>query len=130
MPGDTSPSDRPRVRLFTDGACEGNPGPGGWAFILHHPASGRRKETSGGELATTNNRMEVTAVICGLRALKGPSEVELFSDSQYVVNAISRWMHRWKKSGWKKTANATTQIKNADLWQQLDELLQDRKSVV
>src|SRR5687767_4049083 len=91
---------RPRVRLFTDGACIGNPGPGGWAFILQHPATGRWKEDSGGEHGTTNNRMEVMAVIRGLEALKGPAEVELFSDSEYVVKAVSDWMAKWKRFGW------------------------------
>lgn len=121
----TAPTDRtPHVRLFTDGACIGNPGPGGWAFILQHPASGRRKEASGGEHGTTNNRMEVTAVIRGLEALNGHSTVELFSDSEYVVKAITGWMAKWKRFGWKKTANAQSPVKNADLWRRLDELLQ------
>src|SRR5205085_299173 len=82
------------------------------------------KEGSGGEYGTTNNRMEITAVIQGLEALRGPSKVELFSDSEYVVNAIAGWMTRWKAFGWKKTVNAKTQVKNADLWRRLDELLQ------
>src|SRR5688500_18871045 len=90
--GELAPHLKPRVQLFTDGACVGNPGPGGWAFILHHPATGRRKEGSGGELATTNNRMEITAVIRGIEALRRPSRVELFSDSEYVVNAVNGWM--------------------------------------
>jgi ribonuclease HI len=120
---DTSPNNLPLVRLFTDGACIGNPGAGGWAFILQHPASGRSKESSGGEPATTNNRMEITAVIRGMEALKGPTRITLFSDSQYVVKAITEWMPRWKQCGWKKTPNAKTTIKNADLWARLDELL-------
>jgi ribonuclease HI len=112
------------VQLFTDGACIGNPGPGGWAFLLRHPASGRCKEGSGGEHHATNNRMEVTAVIRGLEALKAPSRVDLFSDSDYVVKAVSEWMRRWKRFGWRKSAKATRQVRNADLWQRLDELLQ------
>ncbi len=115
--------DRPEVSLFTDGACIGNPGPGGWAFILKHPASGRFKEGHGGAHGATNNRMEIMAVIRGLEALKSSSKVELFSDSDYVVSAIGGWMTRWKKFGWKRTLNAKTFVKNADLWQQLDQLL-------
>jgi ribonuclease HI len=118
------PDDRPHVLLFTDGACIGNPGPGGWAFILKHPLTGRSKESSGGEHATTNNRMEILSVIRGLEALKGPSRVDLHSDSQYVVKAITDWMPIWKRFGWKKSAKAKQQIKNADLWQRLDDLLQ------
>ncbi len=115
---------RPEVRLFTDGACIGNPGPGGWAFILEHPSSGRSKEESGGEHGTTNNRMEIMAVIRGLEALKGPSRVELFSDSQYVLKSINEWMGKWKMFGWKRSKNARAEVRNADLWRRLDELLQ------
>jgi len=114
----------PSVQLFTDGACIGNPGPGGWAFILKHPVTGRSKEGSGGEHDTTNNRMEISAVISGLAALKSPSQVELFSDSQYVVNAINEWMAKWKRFGWKKSKNRKDQIINVDLWRRLDNLLQ------
>jgi ribonuclease HI len=116
--------ERPDVQLFTDGACIGNPGPGGWGFILRHPASGRSRESCGGEHHATNNRMEILAVIRGLEALKAPSKVELSSDSEYVVNAITAWMARWKRFGWKRTVNARTLVKNADLWRRLDELLQ------
>jgi ribonuclease HI len=116
--------NRPAVQLFTDGACIGNPGPGGWAFILKHPATGRSKESSGGEHSTTNNRMEIMAVIAGLEALKALSQVELFSDSQYVVNSINEWIAKWKSFGWKKTKRGGTPIKNLDLWQRLDPLLQ------
>jgi ribonuclease HI len=112
------------VRLFTDGACIGNPGPGGWGFVLKHGASGRSKEGSGGEHATTNNRMEILAVIRGLEALKDPCDVALFSDSEYVVKAISGWMARWKSFGWKKSAKGKEQVRNVDLWIRLDELLQ------
>lgn len=111
----------PHVLLFTDGACSGNPGPGGWAFILRHPASGKERERSGGEPKTTNNRMELLAVIEGLTALKAPSKVELYSDSQYVLNGLREWMASWKKRGW-KTANKKP-VKNQDLWQRLDELM-------
>jgi ribonuclease HI len=114
---------RPIVHFFTDGACIDNPGPGGWAFILKHPATGREKEASGGECATTNNRMEITAVIRGIEALRGPTRIELFSDSKYVVNGIADWMPKWKACGWRKTPKATTHVKNDDLWRRLDELL-------
>jgi ribonuclease HI len=120
----TTMDARPAVELFTDGACTGNPGPGGWGFVLRHPASGRCREGSGGEHDTTNNRMEITAVIRGLEALKCSSRVEIVSDSEYVVNAISDWMARWKRNGWRKSPKAITQVKNADLWRRLDELLQ------
>lgn len=112
------------VRLFTDGSCIGNPGPGGWGFILKHPATGSSKDVSGGEHNTTNNRMEVTAVIRGLEALKGPCDVELFSDSQYVVKAIESWMGKWKAFGWKRSRTAKRLVKNVDLWVRLDVLLQ------
>ena len=121
---DAARNNHPVVKLFTDGACIDNPGPGGWAFILRHNASGKSKEGSGGEHDSTNNRMEITAVIRGLEALKLPSHVEVFSDSQYVVNAIVSWMAKWKRFGWKKRLHATEQVKNADLWARLDELMQ------
>jgi ribonuclease HI len=117
-------NDLPQVRLFTDGACIGNPGPGGWAFILKHPATGRSKEGHGGEHHATNNRMEIMAVIHGLEALKGHSKVELFSDSEYVVHAVTEWMSKWKFYGWKRSVNAKSLVKNDDLWRRLDELLQ------
>ncbi|MBC7772298.1 MAG: ribonuclease HI [Pyrinomonadaceae bacterium] len=113
---------KPHVLLFTDGACSGNPGPGGWAFILSHPASGKSKEGSGGEAQTTNNRMELRAVIEGLGALRSPSRVELYSDSQYVLKGLREWMKGWKVKGW-KTADKKP-VKNQDLWQRLDELIQ------
>lgn len=110
----------PHVLLFTDGACSGNPGPGGWAYILKHPVSGSVREDSGGESLTTNNRMELTGVIRGLEALKSRSRVELWSDSQYVLKGLKEWMTGWKAKGW-KTAGKTP-VKNVDLWQQLDRL--------
>src|SRR6185436_12005418 len=106
------------VEIFTDGACRGNPGPGGWGAILR--AKGREKELCGGEAATTNNRMELTAVIRALEALKRPSHVSLYTDSQYVQKGISEWIHTWKRKGW-KTADKKP-VKNEDLWRQLDEL--------
>lgn len=110
----------PHVELYTDGACSGNPGPGGWAYILKHPASGAAKERAGGERDTTNNRMELTAVIEGMRALKSSSRVDLYSDSQYVLNGLKTWMDDWKKRGWKTSAKKP--VKNQDLWEILDEM--------
>jgi ribonuclease HI len=117
----TAPS-RPGVELYTDGACSGNPGPGGWAFILRHPSSGKEREGAGAELVTTNNRMELRAVIEGLSALTASSVVDLTSDSQYVLNGLREWMPQWKRRGWRTAANKP--VKNQDLWEQLDLLLQ------
>jgi len=113
------------VHLFTDGGCSGNPGPGGWAYLLQHPATGKQIERSGGERETTNNRMELTAVIEGLSALKKPSCVQLFTDSVYVGKGISEWMTKWKANGWRrKEGKRMVAVKNEDLWRRLDELLQ------
>ncbi len=106
------------VVLFTDGACSGNPGPGGWGAILRW--NGTEKELSGGEAATTNNRMEMMAVIAALSTLKRPCTVEVYTDSQYVQKGISEWVKNWKKRGWKTADNKP--VKNEDLWRQLDEL--------
>jgi ribonuclease HI len=112
------------VRLYTDGACSGNPGPGGWAFILKHPASGQAMDGSGAEPDTTNNRMELTGVIEGLSTLKRPCQVELVTDSQYVAKGISEWMPNWKRQGWMRKENGRLKpVMNADLWQKLDPLL-------
>ena len=112
------------VQLFTDGACSGNPGPGGWAFILRHPASGKEIESSGGERETTNNRMEMTAVIRGLEALKRASRVEIVSDSIYVGKGFSEWMPKWKLNGWRRREGGQLKpIKNEELWRRMDELL-------
>src|SRR5260370_30354809 len=103
MSDQTRPSSaRPFVRLFTDGACRGNTGPGGWGCILRHPASGAEKELSGGVALTTNNQMELQAVISGLAALKTPSEVEVVTDSSYVAKGCAEWMPGWKRNGWKR----------------------------
>jgi ribonuclease HI len=115
-------ADRPVVDLFTDGACAVNPGPGGWAFILRHRATRVEKTGSGRMAHTTNNRMEMMAVIQGLIALRRPCQVNLFTDSQYVARGISEWSAKWKKFGWRKTPNARLKILNADLWARLDEL--------
>ena len=112
------------VHLFTDGACSGNPGPGGWAFILRHPATGKEVEGSGGESVTTNNRMELQAVVEGLSALKRPTQVELFTDSVYVGKGISEWMPKWKANGWRRREGTRwAEVKNEDLWRQLDVLI-------
>ena len=104
------------VTIYTDGACSGNPGPGGWAAILM--ASGAKKEMSGGERDTTNNRMELMAVIEGLKALKRPCKVDIYSDSAYVVNAFEQnWIGKWVKNGWKNSAKA--EVANSDLWKEL-----------
>jgi ribonuclease HI len=105
------------VQIFTDGACKGNPGPGGWAALLRNGVN--EKEIHGGEPETTNNRMELTAVIEALRALKQPCEVDLYSDSKYVIDGITQWIHGWKKRGWKNASKDP--VKNQDLWQMLDQ---------
>ncbi|MBL6852802.1 MAG: ribonuclease HI [Alphaproteobacteria bacterium] len=107
---------KPRVELFTDGACSGNPGPGGWGAILR--AGTTEKELSGGDKATTNNRMEMMAVIQGLAALKVPSAVTLYTDSKYVMDGATKWIHGWKKNGW-RTADKKP-VKNDDLWRLLE----------
>ena len=107
------------VLIYTDGACLGNPGPGGWGAYLISGA--HEKEIFGGEAETTNNRMELTAVIEALRMLKNPSKIRLFIDSQYVKNGINLWISNWKKTGW-KTSNKKP-VKNVDLWMMLDELV-------
>ncbi|MBF0562588.1 MAG: ribonuclease HI [Alphaproteobacteria bacterium] len=106
------------VELFTDGACSGNPGPGGWGAILRY--RGVEKELCGGEPATTNNRMEMLAVIEGLGTLSRPCVVEVYTDSQYVQKGMTQWLRSWKARGW-KTADKSP-VKNVDLWQRLDEL--------
>lgn len=114
----------PGVHLFTDGGCSGNPGPGGWAFLLHHLPSGKKMEKSGAERETTNNRMELTAVIEGLTALKRPCRVELFTDSVYVGKGICEWMPKWKANGWRRReGKALKPVKNEELWRRLDQLL-------
>jgi ribonuclease HI len=105
-----------KVRIHTDGGCVGNPGPGGWAAVLE--CGGQVKELSGGEPATTNNRMELTAAISALNALKEPCEVELLTDSQYLREGITKWITSWKARGWKTAAKKP--VKNEDLWRQLD----------
>ena len=114
-----------KVELFTDGACSGNPGPGGWAFILRCSKTKKELERSDGEPESTNNRMELTAVIRGLEALKEPCEVTLYADSTYVLQGMKSWMAGWKKRGWKrKDGGKSVPVKNVELWKQLDELMQ------
>ncbi|QEX15511.1 ribonuclease H [Hypericibacter terrae] len=105
-----------RVEIFTDGACSGNPGPGGWGAVLRYGET--EKELSGGESATTNNRMELMAAIMGLESLRRPCAVTLSTDSTYVKDGITRWINGWKKNGW-KTADKKP-VKNVDLWQRLE----------
>jgi len=104
------------VVIYTDGACKGNPGPGGWGALLRYGTV--EKEIFGGEPVTTNNRMELTAVIRALEALKRPSRVRLYTDSQYVRQGITAWIHTWKKNGWKTSDRKP--VKNAELWRELD----------
>ncbi len=117
---DTPRLARPRVTIYTDGACKGNPGPGGWGAWLS--TEGHEKELFGGEALTTNNRMELTAVIEALSSLKRTCEVTLHTDSEYVCKGISEWIHGWKRRGW--TTADRKPVKNADLWQRLDALRQ------
>ena len=113
------------VILYTDGACKGNPGPGGWAFVLEHPASSKVSEGSGGSCRTTNNRMELLAVVSGLESLKTPCRVRLVSDSQYVIKGLTEWMKGWKAKGWKRREKGKLKpVKNEDLWKRLDALWQ------
>lgn len=117
------------VRLFTDGACSGNPGPGGWAYILKHPASGRIVDGSGAEPNTTNNRMELSAAIEGLAALKKRCRVELVTDSTYVGKGLRDWMPGWKAKGWKRGSGRDAKPPvNLDLWQRID-LLAERHAI-
>ena len=111
------------VEMYTDGACRGNPGPGGWGVLLRY--QGVEKELYGGELNTTNNRMELSAVIKGLQALSRSVEVTITTDSEYVKNGMQQWIHNWKRNGWKTAAKKP--VKNVDLWQQLDELVARHK---
>ncbi len=112
-----------KVCIYTDGACSGNPGPGGWAAILRY--NGHERELSGGEPATTNNRMELIAAISALEALKEPCEVELWTDSQYLARAVNEgWLAGWKRRGWRRKEG---ELKNPELWQALDTLLARHK---
>jgi ribonuclease HI len=123
-----SPAPADFVRLFTDGACSGNPGPGGWAYILEHPSTGQVRDQAGAEPNTTNNRMELTGVIEGLASLKRPCQVELITDSEYVGKGIRDWMPKWKAQGWRrKEGSRFKPVVNLDLWQRIDALLADHR---
>ena len=110
-----------RIFAYTDGGCSGNPGPGGWGVILEAVRGGevvKERELSGGEAETTNNRMELTAAIAALEALERPSDITVVTDSTYLRDGITKWIHGWKRNGWKTAAKKD--VKNADLWQRLD----------
>ena len=111
------------VEIFTDGACSGNPGPGGWGLVLRY--NGTEKELSGGEVETTNNRMELMAAIEGLRALTRPMRIHIHTDSTYVKDGITKWIVNWKRNGWKTAAKKP--VRNVDLWQALDDALVGHK---
>jgi ribonuclease HI len=119
----TTAADPPQVIIYTDGACKGNPGPGGWGAWLR--SGEHERELYGGEPVTTNNRMELTAVIEALAALKRPSAVELYTDSVYVRSGITQWIHNWKKRGW--VTSAKQPVKNEDLWRALDDRVQQHR---
>ena len=116
-------TEGPHVIIHTDGACSGNPGPGGWGAILRYGET--EKELSGGEAQTTNNRMELMAAISALEALKRPCQVRLYTDSSYVKDGVTKWIHGWKRNGW-RTADKKP-VKNAELWQRLDEARKGHK---
>lgn len=123
-PNSTSTALR-EIELYTDGACSFNPGPGGWAYILRDVKTGKELEGSGGESDSTNNRMEMLAVIHGLKALKKSCRVKLYSDSNYVLQGLREWLVGWKRNGWqRKEKNKLVAIKNSELWQELDRLIQ------
>ncbi len=113
----TNESSLPKVTAYTDGACSGNPGPGGWGVVLL--SGNHRKELSGGEPDTTNNRMELTAAIKALEALRKTSKIEIITDSTYVVKGMTEWIHSWKRRGWRRSSG---ELENRDLWQKLYEL--------
>ena len=117
----TKPSSESAVEIYADGACRGNPGPGGWGVVLR--VRGIEREIFGGERETTNNRMELTAVIRALEALKRPCSVRVYTDSQYVQKGISEWIHSWKRRGWRTVDRKP--VKNEDLWRRLDELARE-----
>lgn len=114
----------PEVEIFTDGACSGNPGAGGWGVVLR--CNGMEKELSGGDADTTNNRMELIAVIEALKALKKSCNITLYTDSRYVMDGVTQWMPNWKQNGW-RTTNKKAPVKNLDLWQSLESLLEKHK---
>lgn len=119
-----TPAKLRRVELYTDGACSGNPGPGGWAFILRDVKTKKELTGSGGESDSTNNRMEMQAVIEGIKSLKKRCHIDLYSDSSYVLQGLQKWMPGWKKKGWVRMEGGRKKpIKNVELWQELDRLI-------
>ena len=113
------------VIIYTDGGCSGNPGPGGWAFILRHVTTGKTMEKTGATLQTTNNQMELQALIEGLQSLQRPTRVHVVTDSTYLKQGLSEWIQNWKRRGWKrKTSNGLKPVKNVEQWKQLDALTQ------
>ncbi len=128
MPKQKQTRTKAEVILYTDGACSGNPGPGGWAYILHHGPTGKRLEASGGSSLTTNNRMELRAVIHGLERLKRPCDVHVVSDSKYTLQGMTEWMPAWRRQGWKRREGKRHRpVKNADLWRRLAELMDQHR---
>ncbi len=118
--------NRPKVVIYTDGACSGNPGPGGWGALLKF--KGREKEISGSEKRTTNNRMEITAAVRAFRALKEPCQVDIYTDSEYLKKGITEWIDNWKKLGWRRGSPGKTKpLANADLWKELDQAILDHE---
>ncbi len=121
----TKSKNSPEVILYTDGACSGNPGPGGWGFILTHVPTGKSLEASGGRPHTTNNQMELQAVIEGLQKLKRPTRVHVVTDSSYVVKGITEWIKNWKRNDWRcKTQGGWEPVKNVEYWKKLDAFCQ------
>jgi ribonuclease HI len=113
---------KPQVKIYTDGACSGNPGPGGWGVILRFGP--REKELSGSASSTTNNRMELTAAVMAFRALKEPCQVDIYTDSEYLKKGITEWIHNWKRLGWRRGSPGKTRpLANADLWKELDQVI-------
>ncbi len=113
------------VLIYTDGGCSGNPGPGGWAFILRHVTTGKTMEKTGATLPTTNNQMELQALIEGLQSLQRPTRVHVVTDSTYLKQGLTEWIQTWKRRGWnRKTSNGLKPVKNVEQWKQLDELTQ------
>lgn len=113
---------KPRVIIYTDGSCSGNPGPGGWGAVLQFGK--HEKELSGAERKTTNNRMEITAAVMAVRALKGPCQIDLYTDSEYLKKGITEWIANWKELGWRRGSPGKTRpLANADLWKELDQAI-------
>lgn len=119
-------ADKPHVTIYTDGACSGNPGPGGWGALLRF--GNHEKELSGAEKDTTNNRMEITAAVMAFRALKEPCQVDIFTDSEYLKKGITNWIQNWKKLGWRRGSPGKTKpLANADLWKELDQVISNHQ---